>query len=289
MTKQIRAEKSVICPSGDRSDAFSSFDDLAQSAVDRGRAASVAAVRSMPSALWSEILFEWYTQRQVGCIFAANLARDPEASNWQTSYIRRDDWTAEAVTELVDRFANDEPAEALQIIFPGDGSDRQIIDILIRLCSTDRWECREIGWKGDERSDRLLVGLRWLPNSHGYKSWVLGIAPCESMPFTRRFVRAPFVALVLRPTQPIEERIPVEHRKEPVRDDLPPAHLAHMDDRLSDNRRKRLGGWEASQIKKRELLQPGPFSPARAKVTFALSESARQALVGTLIPLLQDG
>ena len=98
---------------------YSTFDDLAQWAVDLGRAGSVQEVREHRSDLWGDLVFEWYTQAQIACIFAASLAREAEKVSWIHAVVsgRLD---ANAVTAVIDAAAED-GAEAIQLLFPGAG------------------------------------------------------------------------------------------------------------------------------------------------------------------------
>ena len=255
---------------------FSSFDDLATWAVQLGRASDVHDVRVNKRALWPDLLFEWYTQGQVACVFAQVLARDPRAAGW-FSVVVEGAWTADHVTGVVDAAA-EFGAEGLQLLFPGEATPEQAIDLTRRLAEDRRWTCSENGWLDGESGDSLQIGLRWISSDGSYESWVLGIAPFEPMPFTRRFAGAPFLAVVLRPTRPIAERAPV-----PVGiSGLPASHLAHMDDGLGTDHDKR-EKWRQGTVKaKRALISPDPLSRARAKVTFAFPAWARSELASVL-------
>lgn len=276
-----KPEKSVTkSVAGNDSRSFSSFDDLADWAVKSGHASDRATLWTDRQDLWGDLLFKWYTQGQVGCVFATNLARDPHTHRWYTAVVEGA-WTADMVTGIVDAVA-DSDAEALQLLFPGAGDVEQAIGLLRALGGHDRWQCQEIDWLEGEAGDSVQVGLRWIPPQGDYQSWALGIAPFETMPFTRRFIGAPFVALVLRPAPPMEDRIPKEHRKDIDPKIVPPAHLAHLDDGLKDNEVVRLKWWAGSKQAKRALISPEPMSRARAKVTFALPAWARRELEGVL-------
>jgi hypothetical protein len=273
----IRPAKSIIRGVGPRDKRpFSSFDDLAAWLVQLGRASDVQDVRNNLRALWGDILFSWYTQGQVGCVFAQRLARDVAGSNWYTA-VMEGDWQAEHVTGVCDAAASVR-AEALQVLFPCEATVEDALVIIKRLAEHPRWQCTDTGWLEGESGDSLQVGLRWISSGGDYESWVLGIAPFDSMPFTRRFVGAPFIALVLRPSPPEQSRAPVPAGTS----GLPASHLAHMDDGLGGDIEKRTKWNAGTRMAKRALVSPDPMSRARAKVTFAFPAWAKAELAGLL-------
>ena len=268
-----RPAKSVTKGVGPRdSRPFSSFDDLAAWAVALGRAADIDDVRNNQRGLWGDLLFEWYTQGQIACVFAQQLARTPMDAGWYSAVVEGD-WSAEHVTGAIDAAAAF-GAEAFQLLFPGDGTVEEALDITRRLAQHPRWACSDNGWLDGETGDSVQVGLRWISADGGYESWALGLAPFEPMPFTRRLANAPFIALVLRPTPPMPDRAPVPTGST----GLPASHLAHMDDGLGTDADKRQRWTEGTGKAKRALISPDPLSRARAKVTFALPAWARGEL-----------
>ncbi len=265
---------------------FSTFDDLAQWAVDIGRAGSVEEVRQQRLELWGDLVFEWYTQGQVACIFAVVLARDADKTSWLTAVVSGK-FDADAVTALVDTAAESQ-AEVIQLLFPGEGDAAQAAEILCALSANARWLCADVGIIPSEtHCVSRQIGLRWISPAGDYESWALGMADFDPMPFTRRFQGAPFVALVLRPTPP------VEGRATPVFGEagLPAAHLAHLNDGLGKDQAKRDKWTEGTRTGKRALLHPEPLSRARAKVTFTFDAEAYEHLMKTAkvcsIPLVQ--
>lgn len=259
----IKPAKSITRGVGPReARPFSSFDDLAHWLVELGRASDVKGVRDDP-AQWGDILFTWYTQGQVACVFAQRLARDSGAAKWYTATIQGE-WQADHITGLVDAAASI-GMEALQLLFPCDGTVEDALLITRRLGEHPRWHVANTGWLNGESGDSLQVGLRWVSQDGEYESWVLGIAPFETMPFTRRLVGAPFIALVLRPTPPDINRAPVPTGSL----GLPASHLAHMDDGLGEDSDRREKWTNGTKIAKRALISPDPMSRARAKVTFS--------------------
>lgn len=255
---------------------FSTFDDLADWAVTIGRASSIEEVRSQRYDLWGDLVFEWYTQGQVACIFAVALARDVENVSWLSAVVSGE-FNADAVTGLVDSAA-EANAEAIQLLFPGTGDATQAAQILCALSEHPRWLCADVGTLPDEANcTSRQIGLRWISAAGDYESWALGLADFDPMPFTRRFSRAPFIALVLRPTPPVTERAP------PVTGEagLPASHLAHLDDGLGKDSATRQKWTASTRTSKRALLNPEPLSRARAKVTFAFEADTYESLMAS--------
>ena len=208
----------------------------------------------------------------MACVFAQNLAREPDDAAWYSAVVSGD-WTADTITGLVDAAA-ETGAEALQVLFPCSGTVEDALAITTRLAAHERWQCADRGWLEGESGDSVHIGLQWIAADASYESWVLGIAPFETMPFTRRFAGAPFIALVLRPTPPVTARAAA-----PIGSSgLPSSHLAHMDDGLGDDKAKREKWTDGTARAKRALVSPDPLSRARAKVTFALPAWAKAAL-----------
>ena len=257
---------------------FSTFDDLAQWAVASGHAPSVQAVRDTPNDLWRSLLFTWYAQGQIGCMFAVIRARAQDEDKWVT-LILAGELDADGITGLVDQFASS-GVDAIQFLFPGAGDAQQAASILQTLGRHDRWRCFDVGVLPEELDcDTRQVGLRWLsPQDNGtaYESWALGLGDFEPMAQTRRFKGSPFIALVLRPTPPVEARAAAGKGDT----GLPAAHVAHMDDRLGKDQVKRDKYTENSKDNKRGMVHPQPMSRARAKVTFSFTTADFEALLG---------
>jgi hypothetical protein len=273
----IKPDKSVSRVVGPRDPRpFSSFDDLAAWLVALGRASTVQEVREQLRQVWGDLLFTWYTQGQVGCVFAQRLARSAGEARWYSAVVEGE-WSAELLTGMVDAAAAAR-AEALQILFPCAGTAEDAIEIIRRMGTHPRWQCADAPWLDGEKGDSVQVGLRWIAPGGEYESWVLGIAPFEPMPFTRRLHGAPFIALVLRPTPPEPDRATA-----PVGlSGLPASHLAHMNDGLGPDQDRRKKWMHGTEKAKRALVSPDPMSRARAKVTFALPAWARRELAGVL-------
>lgn len=251
---------------------FPSFASLSQWAVEQGYATSVEAIKQTESAVWPELLYAWYASGQIACLFAIHLARDWQEARWFSAIVEGE-WDGDIITALVDAHL-EIGAEGFQLLFPGSGSSDEAIEIVNRLARHPRWRCEDTGWLEGETGDSIQVGIRWISPDRSYESWAVGIAPFEAMPFTRKFVGAPFIALVIRPTPPVCGRVPETKGST----GLTAAHLAHMDDNLGDNEVKREKWSESTAIAKRALIHPDPLSRARAKVTFSFFADARDLL-----------
>ncbi|HEX8632548.1 MAG TPA: hypothetical protein VF703_00185 [Pyrinomonadaceae bacterium] len=256
--------------------AFSAFEDYLKVLVHQGVVGSVEELVAQRPDLLGSILFEWYRQGQIACVFAQRLARDTDTAKWQSITIRGTVDAAQLegiLEEAADKL------EALQLIFPGPGTAQQAVELIKSLCAHISWSCHEIAWMPEEHGDSLQVGLRWHRPDSSYVSWVLGIAPFEPMPFTRRFIGSPFIALVFRPSPPSQ------FAPTPVESGLDASHLAHMDDGLGSDQGKRENTTNATRRAKHALLGEELRSTARAKVTFALPGYCRDSLSDILIPV----
>lgn len=262
--------------------SYSSFDDFVSGYVADGEVKSAQDLISRRPDLLTSILFDWYRQGQIACIFARLLASKSDPTKWKSIVIEGTLDVVELESILID--ASDR-LEALQLIFPGSGTALHAVELVKSLCAHESWSCREMPWLTDddgkfvELGRTLQIGLRWHKPQSDYTSWALGIAPFDTMPFTRRFAGAPFIALVLRPSPPTEF---IEPKLE---DGLLASHLAHMNDTLGDDAAKRSSFTEGTKRIKFALLGGELLSTARAKVTFSLPQWCRTELGDILKPL----
>jgi hypothetical protein len=248
--------------------AFSSFDDYLKVLIDDGTVKSSHDLVTRRPGLLGQILFQWYQQGQIACVFAQHLA-NAETPSWGSITIQGTVDPAGLEKALQDAAQN---LDALQIIFPGPATAKHACDLIKALCVSPSWSCKELPWMEDEKGRSLQVGLRWHPAGADYVSWVLGIAPFDTMPFTRRLAGAPFIALVLR------SRPPANFNEASPEAGFRPSHLAHMDDLLGEDHEKRKRYDERTRKAKIALLGGELRSTARAKVTFALPLWCREVL-----------
>lgn len=273
-----QVSKSVLREIGaKKTRAFSSFEDYLKVLVADGTVTSSHDLVTRKPSLLGEILFQWYQQGQIACVFAQQLAK-AATPKWASITIQGTVDPAELESILQDAAHN---LDALQLVFPGPATALQACDLIKELCVHPSWSCKEIPWMEDERGRSLQVGLRWHPEGVDYVSWVLGIAPFDTMPFTRRLVGSPFIALVVRSAPP------AEFNTAKVEEGFRPSHLAHMDDMLGENQEKREKYDTTTRKAKIALLGSELRSTARAKVTFALPLWCREVLGNALTQITE--
>lgn len=241
---------------------FSTFNDYLQHLITTGLVASRDDLITHHPAMLPKILLNWIQQGQVACVFARYLAARSDEANWR-SIVVGDDVDVEVLQDVLDESTNE--SQAVQIIWPNLTTPEDAVSLLQHLCSTPYWTCERIDWMQGESGKSIQVGLRWYPTSGTHVSWAIGFAPFAPMPFTRRFIDAPFIALALRTASPTTfAPTPNDAAGRVV------SHLAHMDDLLRDNPQWREAFNQQTRKAKFALLASDLSSTARAKVTFAL-------------------
>lgn len=235
---------------------------LADGRVNRfpGRADVEAALPGLrtddgfDAALVGEALFGWVRAGQTGCVFAQLLAGDPPAAGWRSIVVPEpldDGVLAEVLAAPV--LAG---AEAAQVAFPWVGTAEELADLVAQIARLPEWHGVEI--PGGADPDQVRVGLRWRLPEPDHVSWVLGFAPFEFMPFTRR---GPFVALELRTAAVYQ----AARRRVEGHDEV---HLADLDAPVGPDRFARM--WARTVERKRSLLAGELEDAAKARVTFSL-------------------
>jgi hypothetical protein len=94
------------------------------------------------------------------------------------------------------------------------------------------------------------------------------------MPFTRRFVGAPFIVLAFRASPPTDF---IRPKNDPFTGQVA-AHLAHMNDGIGDDTELREKVHGQTTVAKMSLLGSDLLSTARAQITFALPAWSRDIL-----------
>lgn len=258
---------------------YSSFDDYVNGLKADGVVTSTQDLVSRRADLIPSILFKWYQQGQIACIFARMLAANLDPNTWKSLVIEGNVDVNELEKVLIEA---SERLEALQLIFPGPGSALHTVELIKSLCEHPSWSCKEMPWLEEEQGRTLQVGLRWHKPGSNYISWVLGIAPFDTMPFTRRFQGAPFIVLVFRPSPPTDF---IEAKFE---SGLQASHLAHMNDGLGKDQAKRDSFTLGTRQIKFALLGGELLSTARAKVTFSMPEWCREELGEVLTQIEEE-
>lgn len=243
---------------------------LADGRVNRfpGRADVEAALPGLrteagfDAALVGEALFGWVRAGQTGCLYAQLLAADPPAARWR-SVVVPEPLDDEVLAQVLAAPVFD-GAEAAQVAFPWVDTVEELADLVAQIARLPEWYGVEV--PGGADPDVLRVGLRWRLPVPDHVSWVLGFAPFDCMPFTRR---APFVALELRTAAVYRAaRRRVEHHDE--------VHLADLDAPVDPDRFARM--WARTVERKRSLLAGELTDAAKARVTFSLPRSVADRL-----------
>jgi hypothetical protein len=273
-----QVSKSVLREIGaKKTRAFSSFHDYLKVLIADGTVTSSHDLVTRKPSLLGEILFQWYQQGQIACVFAQQLAKAATPA-WGSVTIQGTVDPGQLETVLIDAAKN---LDALQLVFPGPATAQQACDLIKELCVHPSWSCKELPWMEDEKGRSMQVGLRWHPEGTDYVSWVLGIAPFDTMPFTRRLIGSPFIALVIRSAPP------AKFNPAKPEEGLRPSHLAHMNDMLGEDKEKRAKYDATTRKAKIALLGSELRSTARAKVTFALPLWCREVL-GDVVTQIEE-
>lgn len=211
----------------------------------------------------------WLTRNQTGCLFATALAGKEDQSSWydevflDTANEPAYEKLNAAITGLSDK------AQAIQVILPTLITPTDICRFLSTLCLDKQWYLSRIPSKEKKTNPVMEVGLRWHLVGGQFVSWVLGFAPFDSMPFTRR---APFTAIIWRTKGPGRcPKIVYPEKDRPIDDasGLRSVHLADLPDGLSKDEQV-IAWWQRTEEGKEDLLATDELrSVALAKVTFA--------------------
>jgi hypothetical protein len=215
------------------------------------------------------------------------LAKRHDEAGWQPLTFRGDELGPDELRPL-NALLSLAPGnfEGVYALFPEIKTAEQIARLIRALCETPNWQCFEIIADLPHPDGALLLGLRWYLPDDRHMNYVLGFADLPQMPRTRR---APYTALVLR-TGPPGRAPAIAHRhgaaaKEDQRaSEAPPVpvHLADMPDLLPTEETV-VRVWRKTTKLKLEQLSADPMAgAAKAKVTFCLPSSAREALHGVI-------
>jgi hypothetical protein len=252
---------------------YSTRDDYVQYLVSQGIVRNPDDLIQNYSHLIGEIFFQWIATSQLGCLFAAKLAKKPRENRWIPIVQLRALWEGKNLGGLLNAHLDGASAthEAAAIIFPDVNGDEEIVALVNALCSdpSGRWYWTQTGIEPDERRALGLIGLRWILASGGAVNYVLGFASIPTMPFTRQ---SPFTALFLRIGE--QKRTPV-HRE----DNRVQVHLADLDSTFTPQPvHDKI--WELTKALRANSVEPQKTAAARARVTFAISTQAMGKLCG---------
>lgn len=259
-------------PAGEQ--LFPAYNDLAQSLVDMGEIASAGDLLGTRSDLLPQLFLRWIKEGQLGCRFAVSLAMEKRQPPWHMFVLPEPgDRVAWAIEDLVAAAPAD--AEAIFVFLLGVHTPEALVQVLRHLVEHPSWTCEEVDWKSEHPTlpDRCLVGLKWSLPDGEHRAEVLGFAPFESMPFTRRVEGAPFSVLAFRHRWPPEN--PDGEFGNPDRREVHLANLPFPEDLIERFR-------EATRTARRDLLGD-EIGAARARVTFCLPEALSAALFADMV------
>lgn len=246
---------------------FPCLSDYVRVLIEQGEIQDEQDLIETRPELIPEIQRDWLKRNQTGCLFASMLSRKEESGSWYDE-VFLDASNPDAYDSLDKTIMYiSRRAEAIQIILPKLRTPNDIINFLELLCRKSQWRLVNIPWQGDGVPPAVQTGLRWYLPSHNFVSWVLGFAPWESMPFTRR---APFISFIMRTQGP--GRCPeIARHTRPVDKvcRMPSVHLADLPDGLL-NEETVMRYWNRTVEEKKNLLAGDELGlVARAKITFS--------------------
>jgi hypothetical protein len=236
---------------------FPTRQELVGRLIRQGLVESEADLLERRPDLVAVIMLNWIQATQPGCLFATHLAKHRDEAGWLPIVMPRrlDD---SRFREMVDQVLVPPPdAEMIMFVFPWVTTPEDLADVIAQLRTCDGWSSVDPISLDGAGPDELLIGLRWLLPSGDAESWILGFAPFEFMPFTRR---APYAAVVMRPLSP------PEGEKRPETDHIP-VHLAQVPHFFGDRHGEI---WSDTVTLRKDLLGGELTHVARARVTFCL-------------------
>jgi hypothetical protein len=229
---------------------------------------------------------DWLQTPNVGCKFAAHLAKRYDDAGWKAMTIPGDVLGPAELSHLDALLSTPGISEGVYALFPEVKTSEQISGLIRAFCQMPNWRCVEIAVDCPHIGQALLIGLRWfLPDSR-HMNYVLGFADLLEMPRTRR---APYTALVFRTGPPgsapaIANRYGAAPKEDRRAFDPPPVpvHLADMPHLLATEQAVARVWSKTTKLKREQLQGDEMAAAAKAKITFCLPSSARKALDGII-------
>lgn len=275
--------KSVLSTFNDGSKrSFPGLVDYVAQLVSQGVVRDLDDLIQNYSHLIGEIFFQWISTGQLGCLFAAELARRPRENRWlpivQLNALAEGTSLGSLLNAHLD--AASDSHEAAVIILPDITEESHVIAVVNALCAdvSGRWYRTDDGIDPDPSGRLSLVGLRWVLKTGTSVNYVLGFSPLVTMPFTRQ---SPFTALFLRIKE--HKRTPAHREEGRVQ-----VHLADLDSTFHPQERHDQV-WELTKKARENQVEPNMTKAARARVTFALSaDSANQLCQARHVPIEKE-
>src|ERR1700683_4467110 len=130
--------KSKVCPLNDGTERnFPELCDYLQSYVSHGIIKDLDDLVQNYAHLIGEIFFNWVSTGQLGCLFAAKLAKKPRENRWfpivQLGALSEGNGLGELLNARLD--AAGETNEAAVIIFPDVNGQEDIVSLVNALCA----------------------------------------------------------------------------------------------------------------------------------------------------------
>lgn len=263
--------KSTRLEHAGKSLSFPCLEDYCQHLAAAGQLGSGEDVRRRPD-LVRDIQVDWHKNGQTGCVFARILSQDPTGNQWKIVPLvgamgwSQGEWETR-VRDMVRAAMKDPAVWLVSLLFPDVANPGQLRPMLERLVALDGWSMEASAPAAvDSRGEVVNVALR-LDLGDGVSSWVLGLAPFDSMPFTRR---APFteVVLAVKPKGPT----PLHHEANTKAEQ---AHVADAPVPVAPVAVDAI--WQKTKANKLLLLKGGGDPTARAKVTFSVPAASWRA------------
>lgn len=243
--------------------SFATLNDYVNYYVAQGIVKNLDDLIQNYSHLLGEMFFQWVASGQLGCLFAAKLAKRPRENLWvpiiQLQALSEGDGLGPILNSHLD--AASDGHEAAVVVFPDVNGAGEIVALVNALCSDPegRWYRTEGELADDPKAAGKCIALRWILRSGESVNFVLGFANIETMPLTRR---SPFTALFFRIKD--AKRTPLHKEDGRVQ-----VHLADLDStyhpqELHDQI------WQFTKEYRANHVEPDMAYAARAKVTFTV-------------------
>jgi adenylate cyclase class IV len=153
---------------------------------------------------------DWHMRGQNGCVFAMHAARNLSNQQWRYEVLF-DHQDVDLIRGVITRAVADPHNDVLSLVFPQVATAVQVQGL---VCAALKAGCH---LAEDVAGEAGVVALRY--RLDGADSWVVGFAPLDDLPATRR---APFAELAIRTK-------PKSHPAHPdLNDDEDQAHLADV-------------------------------------------------------------
>lgn len=266
MIASVSVPKSLkITTKSGRSKSFSTLDDYLGALINQNVVSDLDDLITNQLQLIPDIQSHWIIGSQTGCLFASKLAKSKE-DKWINAVVTGLPDHEEAylmIDSAVDQAFNNN-AEGIQVIMPELTDSDRLVEFLRRISMRTNWQIQQIS---ENPATVIPVGLRWIFPDSSYVSWVLGFAPLDSMPITRR---APFASIIMRLGGPGRCPIIAGHAERKIDESIGilPVHLADLNDGLKTDDQVRKY-WAGTRNQKEEILAGHLGEAARARVTFS--------------------